>query len=308
MNFAFILFQSIGAYITAVLTFTRPSRLTMRATYWAGICRGRCRFWERCLAGGVLAAIVGAFALRPKRRDFQATVMLVVSIIASTLVVTQQGWFNGASGLYAIPRPFEAQLNLSPTGYDWMFVIMTLTLCALVYVFVDRITSAPWGRRLRAMRENPDAIESLGTRVMPRASRSSSPAARWQLSVVGYSWNSSAHGRLQRGAPARRSSSLWRSSLAAWATTSARCSGRFWCSACFWRFRSSSRCVCLHGAKPTCKSALIGVLILVSSGGAPTESSRNAVGSSHRADGGRPIRGPTARGAVHAGCPVDPRK
>jgi len=64
----------------------------------------------------VLALAIGAFALRPQRRDFQATVMLVVSIIAATLVVTEQGWFNGGQGLFGIPQPFVASLNLTITG------------------------------------------------------------------------------------------------------------------------------------------------------------------------------------------------
>ncbi|MDE3130851.1 MAG: branched-chain amino acid ABC transporter permease, partial [Acidobacteriota bacterium] len=165
MNFAFILFQSIGAYITAVLTLPKADPSTFE-TYILG--------WHlpwplpllgATVAGGLLALVVGSFALRPSRRDFQATVMLVVSIIASTLVVTQQGWFNGASGLYSIPQPFAGGLNLRPTGYGWFFVGVTLGLCLVVYFFVDRVTSSPWGRRLRAMRENPEAVESLGTRV-----------------------------------------------------------------------------------------------------------------------------------------------
>jgi branched-chain amino acid transport system permease protein len=165
MNFAFILFQSIGAYVTAVLTLPKSDPSTFE-TYILG--------WHlpwplplagAAIAGGVLALIIGSFALRPARRDFQATVMLVVSIIASTLVVTQQGWFNGASGLYSIPQPFASGLNLSPNGYGWFFVGITVGLCVVVYFFVDRVTSSPWGRRLRAMRENPEAVESLGTKV-----------------------------------------------------------------------------------------------------------------------------------------------
>jgi len=165
MNFAFILFQSIGAYITAVLTLPKADPSTFE-TYILG--------WHlpwplplvgAAIAGAFLALVIGSFALRPARRDFQATVMLVVSIIASTLVVTQQGWFNGSSGLYSIPQPFSSGLNLSPTGYGWFFVGITVGLCLVVYFFVDRVTSSPWGRRLRAMRENPEAVESLGTRV-----------------------------------------------------------------------------------------------------------------------------------------------
>jgi ABC-type branched-subunit amino acid transport system ATPase component/ABC-type branched-subunit amino acid transport system permease subunit len=163
MNFAFIIYQALGAYITAVLTL--PSDKTLAdETYILG--------WHlpwplplagAAVAGGLLALAVGSFALRPRRRDFQATVMLVVSIIAATLVSTEQGWFNGNQGLFGIPQPFASSLRLSIAGYDWFFVAVTAVFAAGAWLLTARFTSAPWGRRLRAMRENAEAVESLGT-------------------------------------------------------------------------------------------------------------------------------------------------
>jgi ABC-type branched-subunit amino acid transport system ATPase component/ABC-type branched-subunit amino acid transport system permease subunit len=165
MNFAFILFQAMGAYITAVLTLPKATP-DLAQTYLLG--------WHlpwplpllgAAVAGGLLALAVGSFALRPRRRDFQATVMLVVSIIAATLVVSEQGWFNGSQGLFGIPQPFAGSLNLGITGYDWFFVGVTAGVAALVLLVTDRFTGSPWGRRMRAMRENADAVQALGTNV-----------------------------------------------------------------------------------------------------------------------------------------------
>jgi branched-chain amino acid transport system permease protein len=165
MNFAFILYQAMGAYITAVLTL--PSASTqVDQRYILGLHLP----WPLPLAGAavsgaVLALAVGSFALRPKRRDFQATVMLVVSIIAATLVTTEQGWFNGNQGLFGIPQPFAGTLSLGITGYDWFFAALTLGVAVLALAFTGLLTSAPWARRLRAMRENADAAESVGIHV-----------------------------------------------------------------------------------------------------------------------------------------------
>ena len=163
MNFAFIIYQALGAYITAVLTL--PSdRSVPDETYILG--------WHlpwplplvgAAIAGALLALAVGSFALRPRRRDFQATVMLVVSIIAASLVSTEQGWFNGNQGLFAIPQPFVASLGLSISGYDWFFVGVSAALAAGVWFITGRLAGSPWGRRLRSMRENAEAAESLGT-------------------------------------------------------------------------------------------------------------------------------------------------
>jgi branched-chain amino acid transport system permease protein len=92
-------------------------------------------------------------------------VMLVVSIIAATLVVSQGGWFNGNYGLVAIPKPFQDALNLDLLGYGWFYVGLTAAVVVVVYAFVNRLTASPWARRLRAMRENPEALEALGVNV-----------------------------------------------------------------------------------------------------------------------------------------------
>lgn len=165
MNFAFILYQSMGAYITAVLTLP-SARTQVDETYILG--------WHlpwplplvgAAICGGLLALAVGSFALRPRRRDFQATVMLVVSIIVATLVTAEQGWFNGNQGLFGIPQPFASSLNLGITGYYGFFLAITVGVAIVVLSLTGLLTSSPWARRLRAMRENADAAESLGVNV-----------------------------------------------------------------------------------------------------------------------------------------------
>lgn len=165
MNFAFILYQAMGAYIAAVLTL--PSAKTqVDERYILG--------WHlpwplplvgSAVCGAALALAVGSFALRPRRRDFQATVMLVVSIIAATLVTAEQGWFNGNQGLFGIPQPFATSLNLGVSNYYWFFLAITAAVAILALLLVSLLTSSPWTRRLRAMRENAEAAESLGVNV-----------------------------------------------------------------------------------------------------------------------------------------------
>jgi ABC-type branched-subunit amino acid transport system ATPase component len=82
------------------------------------------------------------------------------------IVNTQQGIFNGGAGIYGVPHPFSGLLGLNTTNYGWFFAGFTIAGAAVVYFFVDRITSSPWGRRLRAMRENAEAVESIGTNPM----------------------------------------------------------------------------------------------------------------------------------------------
>jgi branched-chain amino acid transport system permease protein len=165
MNFAFIMFQAMGAYIAGVLTLG-PSSGAAYQRYILGASLPFPLPWLlAAAAGAVLAFAVGLFALRPARRDYQAMVMLVVSIIASTLVVSQGSWFNGQNGLFAIPKPFQSALNADEIGYGWFYLALTAVTVGVVYLFVHRLTGSPWGRRLRAMRENAEALASLGVNV-----------------------------------------------------------------------------------------------------------------------------------------------
>jgi branched-chain amino acid transport system permease protein len=165
LNFAFIMFQAAGAYIAGVLTLGPTTSLSFQH-YILGASLPFPLPWLLAAAvGGLLSFLVGTFAFRPERRDYQAMVMLVVSIIASILVVSQGSWFNGQSGLAAIPKPFQAKVGYDLVGYGWFYVALTAAVVIVVYFLINRMTAAPWGRRLRAMRENSEALEALGVHV-----------------------------------------------------------------------------------------------------------------------------------------------
>jgi branched-chain amino acid transport system permease protein len=165
LNFAFIMFQAMGAYIAGVLTLGPPDTSSFQRYILGASLPFPLPWLAAAAVGALLALVVGSFALRPSRPDYQAMVMLVVSIIAATLVVSQGGWFNGNYGLVAIPKPFQDALNLDLLGYGWFYVGLTAVVVAVVYAFVHRLTTSPWARRLRAMRENPEALEALGVNV-----------------------------------------------------------------------------------------------------------------------------------------------
>lgn len=162
LNFAFILFQAMGAYIAGVLTLGPTTDFSFQHYILGASLPFPLPWLAATAAGALLALVIGAFALRPERRDYQAMVMLVVSIIASILVVSQGSWFNGQNGLAAVPKPFQAQVGYGLTSYGWFYVGLTAIVVVLVYLFVHRITRSPWGRQLRAMRENAEALEALG--------------------------------------------------------------------------------------------------------------------------------------------------
>jgi branched-chain amino acid transport system permease protein len=165
LNFAFIVFQAAGAYTAAVLTLG-PSSKSLYQQYVGGA------NWPfplpmlaAAIVGAVLSLLVGSLTLRRLRVDYQAMVMLVVSLIATGVVTNQINLLNGAAGLSLVPKPLDTALNLSLVDYQWFYVGLTAVLCLIVYWVVHRITGAPLGRTLRAIRDNENSAASLGKNV-----------------------------------------------------------------------------------------------------------------------------------------------
>lgn len=167
LNFAFIIFQAVGAYVYALCTLGPPGSGNLLGaglqTYFWGISLPfPLPFLAACLAGGLLSLLVGALVLPRLRGDYQAMAFLVVSLIASGVAINQIGLLNGSNGLSLIPKPLTDQLGLSLTEYAWFYVGLTAVFCAICWWVVHRLTSSPLGRALRTIRENEQAALALG--------------------------------------------------------------------------------------------------------------------------------------------------
>lgn len=164
-SFAFIVFQAAGAYTAGVLTLG-PATSGGFQSYVGGanlpfplpvIAAG--------LVGGALAGLVGLVGIRRLRADYQAMVMLVISLTATYLADNQTHLVNGPAGLSLVPKPLEGGLGLSLIGYQWFYVGLAACFCALIYMFVRRFTNSPLGRATRAVRDNDQAAAALGKNV-----------------------------------------------------------------------------------------------------------------------------------------------
>jgi branched-chain amino acid transport system permease protein len=167
MDFAFIIFQAVGAYVYAIFTLGSASGALGLS---AG---GQSYLWGTSLpfpvpyllatAAGMILAFLCAVVVLPRLRgDYEAMAFLVISLIVSGIATNQVGLVNGANGLSGIPQPLSGVLNLSVLGYDWFYVGLTAVICLLAWLVTRRITASPMGRLLRAVRENEQAARALG--------------------------------------------------------------------------------------------------------------------------------------------------
>jgi branched-chain amino acid transport system permease protein len=162
LNFGQAGFLAVAAYGLAVTvsTFNLP--------FFLGIVIG-------LIAAVLLALLLGIPTLR-LRADYLAIVTIAASEIIRLLVrsVTFKDTFGGSDGLqrfgdgfYAI-NPFGSGLNIGPLSFsknDLWIVVVGWTLVALTSLLVWLLMRSPWGRVIKGIREDEDAVRSLGKNV-----------------------------------------------------------------------------------------------------------------------------------------------
>lgn len=163
VNFSFIVFQAAGAYAAAVLSM--PPDTAPDYSFQIYIGGYQLPFplpWVGgAVVGGLLALPIGLVVLRRLRADYQAIALLVTSIIANTVINNARPLLNGAAGLAAVPQPLNSVVS-DPTSYQYLYIGLTAICVAIVWFIAARIVNSPYGRTLRAMRENELAAGALG--------------------------------------------------------------------------------------------------------------------------------------------------
>ncbi|HET8980072.1 MAG TPA: hypothetical protein VFN87_18110, partial [Solirubrobacteraceae bacterium] len=162
-NFGFIIFQAAGAYTAGVLSLPSASANGGFQHYVLGWNLPFPLPWiGAAIVGGLLAIPFAAIVGRRLRGDFAAIGLLVTAVMFNLLVNNYVPLFNGAAGLSLVPSPLQSHFNPQGATYQWGYGIVALLLAFATYLFVQRLTRSPFGRTLRAMRDNDLVADSLG--------------------------------------------------------------------------------------------------------------------------------------------------
>ena len=162
-NFGFIIFQAAGAYTAAVLSLPSSSANGGFQHYIGGLHLPFPLPWiGAAIVGGALGVPFAAIVGRRLRGDFAAVGLLVTAVMFNLLVTNYAPLFNGAAGLSLVPAPLETTFNPLSANYQWGYGVVAVLLALGTYWFVTRLTNSPYGRTLRAMRDNDIVADSLG--------------------------------------------------------------------------------------------------------------------------------------------------
>lgn len=162
LNFGQSGFLAVAAYGLAVTV------ANIGLSFWAGIVVG-------IIAAILLALLLGIPTLR-LRADYLAIVTIAAAEIIRLIVrsVTFREWFGGSDGITRFAdsfydlNPFSGPLALGPLKFsqnDLWVVTVGWILVALTSLLVWSLMRSPWGRVLRGIREDEDAVRSLGKNV-----------------------------------------------------------------------------------------------------------------------------------------------
>ncbi len=163
-NFGVVGFFLVGAYTAGVITKAPPE--SEFVTYVGGL-GPKLDFlpfldsaqWLPFLIAtiasasfcGILALLLSMPTLR-LREDYLAIATLGVAELLRNIIIVYEKLGNGAQGLIGIPAPFEG--DFSPGDYRFFYFFLALGVLILVFIAVERGIRSPWGRVLRALRED----------------------------------------------------------------------------------------------------------------------------------------------------------
>ena len=161
MNFGIAGFFCIGAYTSAMITTPMPTGVY--AKYVHQIFGLNLPFIFGLLGAafvcGILALLIGIPTLK-LREDYLAISTLG---IAETfrLIFNNEHWLaNGPRGLMGLPQPFQNLVD--PKNYYYLYLVIIVIIVLIIYFLIERGIRSPWGRVLRAIREDEVSASMSG--------------------------------------------------------------------------------------------------------------------------------------------------
>jgi branched-chain amino acid transport system permease protein len=153
LNFGIAGFFAIGAYTSALVTSPMPTGVYadyvdqafgLNMPFLIGVALAAC-------ACGLIAALVGLLTLRLSEGYLAISTIGIAESIR--LFFNNESWLaNGPEGLVGLPRPLS---NLVPPQYyNYLYLGIVIVFLVIIYIALEKGIRSPWGRVLRAIRED----------------------------------------------------------------------------------------------------------------------------------------------------------
>ncbi|MGL4295707.1 MAG: branched-chain amino acid ABC transporter permease [Aestuariivirga sp.] len=147
-------FFAVGAYTSAIVTtaatekhlggFDLPIPFGLAAA---------------AIVAGVTGWAVAKICVRLKS-DYLAMASVGIAEILRLIIVNEQWLTNGSLGISGVPRPFGDTFQGRSSDIAYLAVVWVIV--AVVYIICQRLNDSPWGRTLRAIRDNEASARAAG--------------------------------------------------------------------------------------------------------------------------------------------------
>jgi branched-chain amino acid transport system permease protein len=150
-------FFAVGAYTSAILT--TPESAKHLGGFGQPVIVG---LLGAAMLAGLTGWAVAKICVRLKS-DYLAMASIGIAEILRLTIVNESWLTNGNLGISGVPRPFSDFVQGRSTDVVFMLCVWLIVLMA--YVINERLYDSPWGRSLRAIRDNEAAAAATGKNV-----------------------------------------------------------------------------------------------------------------------------------------------
>ena len=116
------------------------------------------------IACGVVAGLVITFATLRLRDDYLAIVTLGFGEVVRLVALNERWLTKGADGISGIPGPFKQALG--QTGFPIFYCVLVSVIVGGVWLALRRLDLSPYGRALKAIREDQELARFAGKPVL----------------------------------------------------------------------------------------------------------------------------------------------
>ena len=148
VNFGHVAFMTVGAYATVLLTLNNVP-LVVAVLIAAGL-------------SALLGLVIAVITLR-LRDDYLAIVTIGIAEIIRLISNNEEWLTRGTRGIQGYAIPFAKLVSID--YQKPLLALLLLAVIAVIYWRLEWLVRSPWGRVLKAIREDEEVAKALGKNV-----------------------------------------------------------------------------------------------------------------------------------------------
>ena len=149
VNLGIVGFYAFGAYISALLTVKGHAPIALG--------------FAAAMAGTALMAALVTLGITRLRDDYLAIVTLGFAEVVRIAAENEIWLTRGTDGISGIAQPLKSTLG---DGFNLAYLVLCLVILAIVLLVLERVRTSPFGRVLRAVREDAQVAAFAGKNVL----------------------------------------------------------------------------------------------------------------------------------------------